>query len=172
MPSYSLYDATIPIAQSALKSLSTILTKAEEHPDSSALLAARLIEDMKPLRFQIHYATFQSLSLAATLSGQNDPLAEPDEVELDSFAAMQARIRQALDALGELKREAVNSRGEGVTLFTRREKTEKAEVKAVVGLVNLPNIFFHVSMAYAILRKEGVPVGKRDWSRGFVGGYV
>jgi hypothetical protein len=46
------------------------------------------------------------------------------------------------------------------------------DLEGVVGLVNMPNIYFHVSMAYAILRKESVPLGKRGWSRGFVSEYV
>lgn len=167
--SYSLYDATVSMAIGALKSLSQILNRAEEHPDSFELLTARLTDDMKPLSFQVHYATFQAQFLAAKLSGQE--YAEPEE-DLDTFEKMHARIQQALKALEETDRETVNSCGETTTQFARRDHTMEVPVKGVVGLVNMPNIYFHVSMAYAILRKEGVLLGKRDWSRGFVSEYI
>lgn len=166
---YSLYDATVSMAKGALKSLSQILTQAEKHPNSDNLVTARLTDDMKPLGFQVHYATFQAQSLAARLSGQE--YIEPEE-DLDTYGKMHARIQQALRALENIDKEAVNGRGEMVTQITRREQTMEVPVKAVVGLMNMPNVYFHVSMAYAILRKEGVPLGKRDWSRGFLGDYT
>jgi len=166
---YSLYDATVSMAIGALKSLSQILTRAEEHPGSADLLKARLIDDMKPLSWQVHYATFQAQYLAAKLSGRE--YAEPND-DLDTYEKMHARIRESLEALKEIDRETVSSRGEMTTQFARREQIMEVPVKGVVGLVNMPNIYFHVSMTYAILRKEGVPLGKRDWSRGFVSDYI
>lgn len=166
---YSLYDATVSMASGALKSLSQILVRAEEHQDSANFLTARLTDDMKPLSFQVHYATFQAQYLAAKLSGQE--YGEPDD-KLDSYEKMHARIQQALKALGELEKETVNGSGENMTQSARRDHMITVPIKAVVGLVNMPNIYFHVSMAYAILRKEGVPLGKRDWSRGFISDYM
>lgn len=166
---YTLYDATVSMAIGALKSLSQILTRAEEHPNSGTLLAARLADDMKPLHWQVHYATFQAQYLVAKVSGQAHT--EPED-DLDTYAKMHARIQQALQALEETDRDTVNSRGEMTTQFARRETMTEVPVKGVVGLVNMPNIYFHVSMTYAILRKEGVPLAKRDWSRGFVSDYI
>lgn len=166
---YSLYDATVSMAIGALKSLSQILTRAEEHPDCTRLLTARLIDDMKPLRFQVHYATFQAQYLAAKLSGRE--CTEPED-DLNTYEKMQARIQQALEALKEIDRETANGRADATTQFARSDHMMEVPVKGVVTLVNMPNIYFHVSMAYAILRKEGVPLGKRDWSRGFVGDYI
>lgn len=167
---YSLYDATVSMASSALKSLSRILAKAEEHPDSTSFIKARLTDDMKPLSFQVHYATFQAQYLAAKFAGQEYP--QPDEEDLDTYEKMHTRIQQALEALGELDRETVNGSGDSMTQFARRNHIMTVPVKGVVGLVNMPNIYFHVSMAYAILRKEGVPLEKRDWLRGFVSEYI
>lgn len=166
---YSLYDATVVMAKGALISLNRMLTEAEKHPNSATFFTARLIDDMKPLTFQVHYAAFQSEALAAKLSAQE--YTEPEE-DLDTYEKMRARIQQALDALDGTDKETVNKLGETTTSFTRREEAMEVPVKALVGLLNMPNIYFHVSMAYAILRKEGVPVGKRDWSRGFVRDYV
>lgn len=166
---YSLYDSTVSMAISALKSLSQILTRTEEHPDFASLLTARLIDDMKPFRFQVHYATFQSQYLAAKLSGRE--YTEPED-DLDTYEKMQARIQQALEALRGVDRETANSRADAITQFARSDHIMEVPVKGIVALVNMPNIYFHVSMAYAILRKEGVPLGKRDWSRGFVSDYI
>lgn len=67
---YSLYDATVVMAKGVLTSLKRILTEAEKHLDSATFFTARLVEDMKPLTFQVHYAAFLSDSLAAKLSGR------------------------------------------------------------------------------------------------------
>lgn len=166
---YSLYDATVTMATSSLKSLSQILACAEEHPHSTSLLTARLIDDMKPLRFQVHYATFQAQYLAAKLSGRG--YTEPED-DLDTYEKMQARIQQALEVLKGVDRETANDRAETTTQFARSDHVMEVPVKGVATLVNIPNIYFHVSIAYAILRKEGVPLGKRDWSHGFVGEYI
>lgn len=85
---------------------------------------------------------------------------------------MHARIDLALKHLDETNRDTVNRLGGTSTSFTVRNEAIEVPVNAVVGSWNMPNVYFHVSMAYAILRKEGVPLGKRDWSRGFVSDYV
>lgn len=166
---YSLYDATVVMAKGALTSLKRILTEAEKHPDSATFFAARLIEDMRPLTFQVHYAAFLSDSLAAKLSGRE--YAEPEE-DLDTYEKMHARIDLALKHLDETDKDTVNRLGETSTSFTVRNEAIEVPVNAVVGSWNMPNVYFHVSMAYAILRKEGVLLGKRDWSRGFVSDYI
>jgi hypothetical protein len=166
---YSLYDATVSMAIGALKSLSHILTRAEEHPNSIDLLTAQLTDDMKPLSFQVHYATFQGQYVAAELSGRE--YTEPEE-DLDTYEKMQARIHQALEVLKDVDRESADGHAETSTQLARSTHVMEVPVKAVVTLVNMPNIYFHVSMAYAILRKEGVPLGKRDWSRGFISDYI
>lgn len=166
---YSLYDATVVMAKGALTSLDRILTEAEKHPKSASFFTAYLIEDMKPLTFQVHYAAFQAQALAAKLSGQE--YAEPEE-DLDTYEKMRARIQQALNTLAETDKDTANRIGETMTSYVRHGEAMEVPVKAAVGLLMMPNIYFHVSMAYAILRKEGVPVGKRDWSRPFVSDYV
>jgi hypothetical protein len=148
---------------------SRILTRAEENPDSNKLLTTRLINDMKPLRFQVHYATFQAQSIAAKLSRQEYTESDND---LDTYNKMYARIQQALKALEETDREEANRRGDMATQVMRHGVPMEFPVKAVVGLWIMSNICFHVSMTYAILRKEGVPIGKRDWSRTFASEYI
>lgn len=166
---YSLYDATVGMGKGALTSLSSMLIEAEKHPDSANFFTSRLIDDMKPLTFQVHYATFQAQTIAATLSGRQYD--EPEK-DLDTYEKMHSCIDEALKALSEVDKDASNRLGETMTTFTRRDEPMELPVKSLVGVLNMPNIYFHVSMAYAILRKEGVPLGKRDWSRGFIKDYV
>lgn len=166
---YSLYDATVVMAKGALKSLNRILSEAERQHNSAAFFTARLVEDMKPLTFQVHYAIFQAEALAARLLGRE--YTEPEDA-LDTYDKMHARINEALQMLEETSKDTVNRRGETSTSFIRRNEVIQVPVKAVVGLHNMPNIYFHVAMAYAILRKEGLPLEKRDWSRPFIEEYL
>ncbi|KAK9237136.1 hypothetical protein V1525DRAFT_419747 [Lipomyces kononenkoae] len=166
---YSLYDATVVMAKGALTSLDRILSQAEKHPNSAGFFTARLTEDMKPLTFQVHYAAFTAEAVAATLSGRE--YIEPDE-DLDSYEKMHARIDQALKELDKIDKETVNRVGETTTYAIRHEGRVEVPVKALVCSKHMPNIYFHVAMAYAILRMEGVPLGKRDWSRAFVSEYA
>jgi hypothetical protein len=167
---YSLYDATIVMAQGALTSLDRMLAEAEKHPNSASFFNARLIEDMEPLTFQVHYAAFQGQSLAAVLSGQD--CAEPNR-DLDSWEKMHVLIDQTLQMLVKLDKDEINRRGETKTSYTVGSNgPSNVPVKALAGQLHMPNIYFHVSMAYAILRMEGVPLKKRDWSRAFVSEYV
>ncbi|KAA8909052.1 hypothetical protein TRICI_004641 [Trichomonascus ciferrii] len=167
--SYSLYDATIGMAKGAINSLDKILTEAEKHPNSANFFTARLIEDMNPLTFQVHYAAFQAQKIAATLSGQE--YSEPEE-NLDSYEKMHDRIELARKMLNEVDKDTANRIGEQVTVYTHRNESIEAPIKVQVSQLNMPNVYFHVSMAYAILRKEGVPLGKSHWSRGFVSDYI
>jgi|SRR5688572_7818883 hypothetical protein len=171
--SYTLYDGTVFMAQGALLSLRRILQHAEKHADSGKLIAARLIDDMKPLTFQVRYACFSAQSMAIELQGaEAGAFDETEDDELYSFEKLHACIDQAVAALEGLDPEAVNRAGDTMTTFARRGSSFEVPVRAVVGLMRMPNVYFHVSMAYAILRKEGVPVGKRDWSRPFLRDYL
>lgn len=166
---YSLYDATAVMAKYAITALDGMITKAQEHPNSATFFEARLIDDMKPLTFQVHYATAQAESIAARLSGK-----EPVELEedVDTYEKMHARTQKAIQALDALDKDAVNKIGETMMTYETGGRELVVPIKATVAQLNLPNIYFHVSMAYAIFRKEGVPLGKRDWSRPFVSEYL
>ena len=166
---FSLYDATVVMAKGALTSLDKIISQAEQHPNAATFFTSRLTEDMKPLTFQVHYAAFEAESVAAELSGRKH--SEPEE-DLDSYEKMHARIGQALKALDKTDKDTANSMGESTTYTMRRDERVEVPIKALVCQKSMPNVYFHVAMAYAILRMEGVPLGKRDWSRAFVSEYV
>lgn len=158
------------MAKSALTSLHQILSEAEKHPDSTRFINARLVDDMKALSFQVHYASFQAQTVAATLSGRQ--YFEPNEDDIDSYTKMHTAIDDALNALARLDKETVNKAAEIMTPSPPGAKETEVPVTAMIGLVNMPNIYFHITMAYAILRKEGVPLRKGNWSRSFVVDYI
>lgn len=167
---YSFYDATVSMAKSALKSLDGMLIESEKCSNPGTFLTSRLIDDMKPLTFQVHYATFQCEYLSSILSGE-EQYSEPED-NLNTYEEMHECINQALQKLSEVNREEANSKAESMKEIKIRDETRLVPIKALIGQQQMPNVYFHVNMAYAILRKEGVPLEKRHWSRPFVSEYV
>lgn len=167
---FSLYDATIVESLTSLKTLDHILTEAEKHPNSSTLPQARLYADMNPLTFQIHAATRFTEKLLARLTGRD---AKEFTNDLVTFADMHARIADAIAALETADKEVVNRIGEEVAPTDLPSAgTMDLTGKAFAMGAAVPNMNFHVSMAYAILRMEGVPLGKRDYIMGFVNEHI
>ena len=117
--SYTLYDGTIVVAQSLLKTLSHILRQAEQHPDSSTLLEARIYEDMYPLADQVRLATQFSENLVARLTGREPVTFEGN---LTTFAKCYERIEMVLKVLNEADKNVVNQHGDivGTTEMLRR----------------------------------------------------
>lgn len=165
---YSLYDGTIVTAKSALISLAYILHQAEEHPNSAGLLTARLQEDMKPLTSQIYIATQVTEKMLARLSGR-EPVVYDDNLEC--YAQLYERLENSIRALSEADKDIVNQRGEEVeATVLDPDRILPMSGAAFVNSTAIPNIFFHLTITYAILRKEGVPLGKRDYIMSFVAG--
>ena len=181
---YSLYDGTIHMAKGALVSLRNLVNQASQQPQSStpgpdALLTARLADDMWPFAFQVQYTCNQALSIASRLSpstNDNTDDLEPAMPSTDgpmTYEPLLARIEEAIAALNATERETVNRLGEEKVLVSKyRGREMEVPVKTTVGLVQMPNVYFHVAMAYAILRANGVELEKRNWSRGFVREFV
>jgi hypothetical protein len=162
---YTLYDGTIMVVQSILNTLSHILHQAEQHPDASTLLEARLHENMYPLPDQVRLATQFSENLAARLTGREPVTFEGN---LTTFAKCYERIETVLKVLNEADKNVVNQHGDiiGITKMGP-EKTVEMSGATYAHSIALPNIYFHLATAYGILRKEGVPLGKRDYYVGF-----
>ena len=161
-----LYTASIPVFKQMLGGLSQVLTKAEAHAtakniDPNALLQARLFPDMFPLLRQVQVATDFAKSVSARLAGVEVPKLEENE---QSFADLQARIATVLAFMeglepakfdGAATREIVSQAG------TPKEKRFSGE--SYIFNYGLPQFFFHTTTAYAILRHNGVEVGKKDY---------
>lgn len=161
----TLYDATIVDAKIILDTLDSLLKKAEEQPTAESFLKARLHEDMNPLTFQVHAATRFTELVLARLSGRE---AVQYEDNLASYADMHARISEVQKALEEADKDTVNRYGEEV-LPTALPSAGTMDIsgRAFAKGAAIPNIYFHLNMTYAILRKEGVPLGKKDYAMGF-----
>jgi hypothetical protein len=161
-----LYQASVPVMQQMLRALSDVLKKAEDHAtqkniDPNALLQARLFPDMLPLIRQVQIATDFSKGIASRLAGTGVP-SWPDAEA--SFADLQALIAKALAHIRSFKPEQFDS-SESLEIVLRpgTPKEKKLIGSAYLLHYGLPQFFFHVTTAYAILRHNGIEIGKRDY---------
>jgi hypothetical protein len=161
----SMYEASIPVFQRALTQLSGILGKGAAHAeakkfDPAVLVNARLAPDMLPLSRQIQIACDHARGAAARLAGLERPPVPDNETTLDE---LQARVAATLAYIGTFKPEQMDaSEARDVTLPLR---TGEITVKGQPYLLQFafPNFWFHVTTAYAILRHNGVDIGKTDF---------
>ncbi|KEY69667.1 hypothetical protein S7711_03151 [Stachybotrys chartarum IBT 7711] len=167
---FSLYDATVVHLLLGLDTLDHILDVAEKQPNAESLLKASLYEDMKPLTFQVHSVTRHSEKILARLSGKESVEFED---ELVSFADLHARIAKVREALQKADKDEINRQGEEVAPTPLPSAgTMNITGKAYAMGAAIPNIDFHLAIAYAILRKEGVPLGKRDFIMPYVNEHI
>ena len=165
-----MYKTSVPVFKQLLTSLSTILTKAETYAaekkfEPAVLLNARLYPDMFPLIRQVQVAADFAKSVSARLAGVEVPAYEDNE---QTFADLQARIAKTLSFIESLT--PTQFEGSETRDIVLRPGTPKE--KKMIGhnyLINygLPQFFFHVTTAYAILRHNGLDVGKGDFMGSF-----
>lgn len=165
--SYTLFNGTIEQAKGVLASMSHLIALAENQPNATALLSARLHETMKPLTFQFHITAYLIELMLARLTGRE---AISMEDNISSYAEAKERIQKLQQELNEADEETVNKLGPvsaptkvGADKFVEKTGTEFASSIVV------PNMFFHLSITYAILRQEGVPLQKQDFLYPFLG---
>ena len=161
----SMFEASVPTFIHALGSLAAILEKAAAHCearkiDPAVLVAARLYPDMFPLVKQVQIAADAAKGGSARLAQAELPAYEDTEA---TFADLVARIRKTVAFLQTLKPEQF----EGAEDRTCTWKTRKGE-KSMQGMPYLlrhvlPNFYFHLTTAYALLRHNGVELGKGDF---------
>lgn len=161
-----MYNASVPLFNQMLTSLSNILKKAEAHAtekkiDPQALLQARLFPDMFPLNHQVQIAADFAKGVTARLAGTEVPSYEDKE---QSFAELQARIAKTLAFIGTFKAEQFkDSEQREIILRPGTPKEQKLQGQVYLLHYGMPQFFFHVTTAYAILRHNGVEIGKRDY---------
>jgi hypothetical protein len=162
----SMHAASIPVFKQMLNSLKDILSKAEAHAtdkkiEPSAFLQARLFPDMLPLTRQVQIAADFAKGVSARLAGVDVPAYEDTE---QSFADLQARIAKTLVFIDGLNSAEIDgSEQREIILRPGTPKEQKFTGQAYLLHYGLPQFFFHVTTAYAILRHNGVEVGKRDY---------
>ncbi|KAM4065720.1 helix-turn-helix domain-containing protein [Hirsutella rhossiliensis] len=167
---YTLYDASIRVAQDSLNTLTAILKKGEAHPNAAKLPEARIYDDMLPLTFQIHIVTDLAQKMQARLTGK-----EPQKMENDlkTFKDMYARIDKVQEMLSKTDKDAINNyTTEKVPLGMGPGKEVQVSGLGYTNGYALPNLFFHVTTAYNIMRKEGVPLGKLDYLKPYLAPHV
>ncbi len=165
---FSMYDATIPPLKRILSNLSVVLKKAQDHAEArkieqEVLITARLFPDMYPLSRQVQIATDMSKGAAARLAAVEIPKYEDNET---TFADLQARITKTIGFLDGIKSEQLTG-AETRDISITVGKTELAFTgqQYLLNWVN-PNVYFHVTTAYDILRHNGVELSKRDYLGG------
>jgi hypothetical protein len=160
-----MYDVSIPIFTLSLTNLSAILDKAASHEESKkvdpkVIPQARLIVDMLPLSAQIQIACDTAKGAAARLAGVEPPKHEDTEATL---AELKARVAKTLDFIKTIKPEQLQGAETREIVLKFPQTTLKfTGINYLTNFV-LPNFFFHVTTAYALLRKNGVDLGKRDF---------
>lgn len=161
----SMHAISAPVFTARLKALSAILAKAEQHAkakgyDANVLLNDRLAPDMFTLTRQVQIATDHAKGCMARLAGHTPEALEDTET---TFAQLQARITKVLGIVESYKEAQL----EGAETREITVKIPNAELKFNgLDYVNnwaMPNFYFHLTMAYAILRHNGVELGKRDF---------
>lgn len=165
--SLSMYSASVPALKQMLTALSEVLAKAEAHAtekkiDPAALLGARLFPDMFPLVRQVQIAADFAKGISSRLSNTEVP-SWPDNPQA-GFAELQELLTKALAHVGSFSAEQFDgSESREIVLRPGTPKEKKLPGNVYLLQYGLPQFFFHVTTSYAILRHNGVEIGKRDY---------
>ena len=163
--SISMYDVSIPMMTHGLANLTAILDKAAAHAaakkfDPVVLAQARLFPDMYQLARQVQIACDTAKGAAARLAGIEVPKHEDTETTL---AELKARIAKTVDFLKSVTPAQLKDAESRAIEIKFPNGSWKFTGIAYLSDFALPNFYFHVSMVYALLRKNGVDIGKGDY---------
>lgn len=161
----SMYQASVPRLANILENLSQILDKAQAHADAgrtdvSTLMNDRLAPDMYPFSKQVQIACDKARSVVARLAGMEVPFYEDDEKTL---AELKMRIARSIAFIRSVPADRIDgTEDDDIALPVTGKETRYKGMQLLLGH-SMPNVYFHTAMAYAILRRNGVPIGKRDF---------
>lgn len=167
--SLTMYQASVPLFKTLLGALGNVLDKGvafceAKKVDPSVLANARLAPDMFPLIRQVQIACDMAKGAVARLAGAEPPTWEDNE---KTFDELKARIARTLAFIDDYKAEQIDgSEGREITLKMGGTPRTFTGERYLIGFV-IPNVAFHCTTAYAILRHNGVDVGKRDYLGNF-----
>jgi hypothetical protein len=161
----TMYQATVPTCVRALNSLAAILEKAAAYAqarkiDPAALLNTRLFPDMLPLIKQIFIANDAARGGAARLANVAVPSVDPKET---SFEDLTAHTRATVAYLESLKPAQFDGSEDRTITWQTRSSSKSMQGTPYLFHHVLPNVYFHVTTAYDILRQSGLEVGKQDF---------
>jgi len=161
-----MYIHSVPVFKQLLMAMKTILVQAKEHAatrsmDPNALLQARLYPDMFPLLKQVQIAADFARGVTARLAGVDVPVYEGKE---QSFADLDSLLVQTLAFLdGVNAAQFAGSESKEIVLRPGTPKEKKLTGQVYLSNYGLPQFLFHVTTTYAILRHNGLPIGKKDF---------
>ena len=161
----SMYLASVPPILRALTNLRVVLEKAAAHAearkiDPSVLVNARLYPDMLPLSRQVRIATDNAKGAASRLAGMDPPKYEDNE---STFPELVARIDKTIALLETFKPEQIDGSEDKTISLPMHDRMLTFNGMSYLLDYVLPNFYFHVTTAYAILRHNGVEIGKQDF---------
>lgn len=156
----TLYDQSIPVYRQGLTMLDGLLTKAEVHAKGDALLEAKLADDMHPLAVQIRFLSNQPGEAIERLTGRKFTSRDENDSSFADAKAVLARMDEYLASI-EASELVAADKTLVIDLPNGMEFTMNAE--QYVRDWSLPNFYFHLTTAYAILRAQGLELGKADF---------
>jgi uncharacterized protein len=161
----TMYRASVPVFTQMLTALSAILKKAADHCaakkiDPAVLVGGRLYPDMFALARQVQIASDHAKGAAARLAGKEVPSYPDTET---TFEELQARIAKTLAYIGGFKPADIDGSEEKTVTVTHGSNSTTFKGEEYLLHFALPNFYFHVTTAFAILRHNGVEIGKRDY---------
>jgi uncharacterized protein len=161
----SMYQASIPVSIRALNNLANILEKGAAYAetkkiDPNVLINSRLSPDMLPLSKQVQIASDIVNRGAARLAGVEAPKFEDNET---TFGQLIDRIHKTISQLNTFKPEQIDGSEEKEITLQMRDNTLSFQGMPYLLYFVLPNLYFHVTTAYDILRHCGVELGKQDF---------
>ncbi len=164
--SISMYSASVPVFVRQLGAILNWLDKAEAHAtakkfDTSVYLQSRLAPDMLPFIAQIRVASDASKGCVARLAGVEPPKFEDNET---TFEELRQRVQKTIDYLNSVPADSIEGSEERDIVIPMRNR-DPLQFKGEFYLKHwaMPNFMFHTTMTYALLRHNGVDVGKRDF---------
>ena len=163
---FSMYDSCVPVCTQMMNSLSGILDKAAAHAaahklEETAFLQARLFPDMFTMARQVRQATDFARNAPGRLAGVALP-AFPD-ADGASFAELKDRVSKSLAFIASVPRAAIDGTEDKEITWSAGGNARSMIGRAYLLHFCLPNLFFHTTTAYALLRHNGVELGKRDF---------
>lgn len=163
--SYSMYVVTVPPIIRSLSNLRSMLEKAVAYAeaqkiDPSVLLNARLYPNMFPLSRQVQIATDVAKGCVSRLAGLEPPKYEDNE---SSFPELVARLDKTIALLESVTPEQIDNSEDKTIALPMHDKTITFTGLPYLLDFVLPNVYFHVTTAYAILRHNGLEIGKKDF---------
>jgi hypothetical protein len=162
----SLFDASIPNYLQTLEATGGFLEKALAHfkangIDAEEILEFRLAPDMLPFRYQVQSVPFHSQNAVEAI--KTGALHLPGERPVHDYAGLQAMIAESVEALRKITPAEINEREGAEVVFHVGEAKRVFTAEGFLMSFSLPNLHFHATTAYDILRLKGAPLGKRDF---------